>query len=650
MKTVSTLALSLALALSAGTVSAQQAPSMPAADTPALPAPQDIDYPGTIVLNADASDIDRHIITAHEVIPVAQAGPLTLLLPKWIPGTHSPEGDFTKITGVHISAGGAELKWSRDNVAMSAFHVDVPAGATEVVVDFQYLTPVQDKDGVVVHTRNTMDLEWWNASMYPAGYFTRRIPVKVVLTLPAGWGYGSPLDTDNRTGDVVTFKPISYDNLIDSPVIAGRYYKQYDLDPGSKTPVHMDVVADYPEDLEVPDSVIQIHSRVVQEAYKLFGAHHYDHYDFLVAVSDQMGGIGLEHHRSSEDAVVPGYFKDTSGKGFGRDILPHEYTHSWDGKFRRPDGQFTADFEGPMRDDLLWVYEGGTDYWGTLLESRAGLFSFDQRLQILAASAALYDTLPARQWRDLHDTTFDPILSDRAPKSWPSWQRSEDYYDEGALIWLDADTLIREKTGGKKSLDDFAKLFFGMDNGSWQPLTYGFDDVVTALNTVYPYDWKTFLNTRLTRTGGGAPLDGLARGGYKLVYTNEESDYLKSGEARRGLNFNYSLGLAIGKDGTVRDVIWDGPAFKAGLTAGEKILAVNGRAFDGDRLKATVTADAVAGNTDQIVLLIQDGDYFRTVSLAWHNGLRYPQLVRIDGTPDRLMAIYQGDLLKAGKK
>jgi len=639
----------LAVLLWAGVAQAQTAPQpqpLPAADTPVLPAPRDVDYPGTIDLHVDASDIDRHVIAVHEVIPVTGAAPMVLLQPKWVPGTHAPEGDATKLAGLHVFAAGKEIPWTRDLVAMHAFHIDVPAGTKDITVDFQYLAPVRPADGVVVHTRDTMDLELWSTSLYPAGFFARRIPVRLSLTLPQGWDYGSALETDHRDGDVVTFKTIGYDNLVDSPVLAGRYFKRYDLDPGAKAPVHMDVVADYPDDLDIPDKVLQIHRKVVQEAYKLFGARHYDHYDFLVAVSGPMGDIGMEHHRSSEDAVEPGYFKTVAGLGFGRDILPHEYTHSWDGKFRRPQDQFIADFQQPMRDDLMWVYEGSTEYFGDILESRAGLYSFDQRLQILAVRAALYDTLPARQWRNLQETDNDPILSDRGPKSWPSWQRSEDYYDEGALMWLDADTLIREKTGGKKSLDDFAKAFFGVNDGSYLPLTYGFDDIVKALNGVYPYDWATFLRTRLDRTGEGkplgAPFDGLARGGYKLVYTDTPSDYIRNLETRRGTSLIYSLGLSVVGDGTITAVQWGGPAFAVGLTAGKKIIAVNGRAFDGERLKDVITHDARPGNSDAIALLVQDGDYYRTLSIDYHGGLRYPKLVRIDGTPDRLRDIYQG--------
>jgi predicted metalloprotease with PDZ domain len=297
-----------------------------------------------------------------------------------------------------------------------------------------------------------------------------------------------------------------------------------------------------------------------------------------------------------------------------------------------------------MRNELLWVYEGGTTYWTDVLENRAGLYNFDQRLQMLAVTAASYDILPARQWRDLQDTTYDPIISNRGPKSWPTWQRSEDYYAEGGLIWLDADTLIREKTSGKKSLDDFARGFWGANNGSYLPAPYRFEDVVKALNDVYPYDWASFLNTRLNRTGKGGPLDGLARAGYKLVYNDTPSDFIKSNEAKRGgAGLGYSLGLSIGRDGTLRDVLWDGLGFKAGLTAGMKVIAVNGRAFDGGRLKDAIVAAHAPGNSDKIEMMIQDGEYFRNVSFDYHDGLRYPHLERIDGTKDLLKPIYGAD-------
>jgi predicted metalloprotease with PDZ domain len=347
-----------------------------------------------------------------------------------------------------------------------------------------------------------------------------------------------------------------------------------------------------------------------------------------------MGGIGLEHHRSSEDGSVPTYFTDWKGTFTGRDLLAHEYTHSWNGKFRRPADLWTPNFNVPMRDSLLWVYEGQTQYWGYVLAARAGLWTKQQALDAIAIVAATYDHRIGRTWRQLEDTTNDPIVASRRPQSWRSWERSEDYYSEGQLIWLDADTLIREHSQGARSLDDFARAFFGIDNGSYVTVTYTFDDVVRALNQVEPYDWATFLHTRLQSHGPGGPLDGITRGGYRLVYTETPSDYFKTVESsRNGTDLTYSLGLAAASDGRLTAVMWDSPAFKASLTPGEQITAVNGTAYRGDRLKDAVTQAKSTGHLD---LLVKSGDQFRTVSIPYTGGLRYPHLERVASTPARL--------------
>ncbi len=630
------LSVSLGVLLAAGQVSAQVA----APPAPAIAAPKDVPFAGTMTVAVDITDLDHRIIRVHQVIPVAKAGDMTLLVPKWLPGDHEPDGEVSKMAGFTFVAGGQTLAWTRDPVEINAFNITVPKGAKEITVDFQYLAPVNGDVGRVVVTPDMVNLQWDFATVYPAGYYVSRIPVVATLKLPKGWQQGSGLEPDTTSGDVITFKSVSYETLIDSPVFAGKYFKRLDLDPGAATPVHLNIVADHASSLDVPDDVLAIHRKLVQQAYKLYGSHHYDHYDFLVAASDNLGGIGLEHHRSSENSVDTEYFTNWKEKFLGRDLLAHEYTHSWNGKFRRPWDLWTPDYQVPMRDSLLWVYEGQTEYWGNVLAGRSGLYTKDQYLGHIAQIAAYYDTLPARQWRYMADTTNDPIIAQRASQSWGTWQRSEDYYDEGLLIWLDADTLIREKTNGAKSLDDFAKAFFGINNGDWNTVTYNFDEVVKTLNGVYAYDWATFLNTRLRKLGGGAPLDGITRAGYRLVYTDKPSDYYKARESeRKYTDFTYSLGLAAGKDGKLRGVVWDSLAYKAGLAMGMQIVAVNGLAYDGDALKDILTTNAKAGNTDKIELLIKDNDRYKTVSIDYHGGLRYPNLVRVDGTPDRLADI-----------
>jgi predicted metalloprotease with PDZ domain len=615
----------------ASAIAQQNAGPEPSPMPPEIPAPQDVDFPGVINLTVDATDTTHGIFRVHETIPVAHAGPMVLLYPRWLPGHHSPNGSLDMFAGLVIRAGDATVPWTRDLVDVFAFHVDVPNGASSLEMDFQYLSPVEAKEGRVVMTPSIINLEWNAVILYPAGYYSRRISVHSSVVLPTGWKFGTALETEVGNSSATTFKTTTLNTLVDSPIFAGKYFEQFDLDPGGSAVVHLDVVADQPDELKASADQVQAHRNLVQQAYKLFGSHHYDHYDFLLGLSDHMGGIGLEHHQSSEDGTSPKYFKDWDKTVSGRHLLPHEYTHSWNGKFRRPSDLWTPNYNVPMRDSLLWVYEGQTEYWGFVLASRSGLWSKQQGLDAIADQAAIFANRAGRQWRSLEDTVNDPIIAERRPIPWRSWQRSEDYYGEGMLVWLDADTLIREKTDSKKSLDDVAREFFGINDGSYVTATYTFDDVVNALNTVLPNDWAAFLKSRLDRPDA-APLDGLARGGYKLVYTNTASDYFKALErARKVDNLSYSLGLIVDHKGAVADVAWDGPAFNAGITVGAEIVAVNGTAFDADNLKDVITE--AKDEAAPISLLVKRGDTYTTTSINYHDGLRYPRLERIAGTP-----------------
>ena len=534
------------------------------------------------------------------------------------------------------------MEWVRDPVSVAAFHVDVPAGVKALDLEFQHLSPTTGDQGRIVVTQEMLNVQWNNLLLYPAGYFSRQIPFEAQVKLPPGWNYGTALEVSASSGDAVTFKPVSLDTLVDSPMFAGRYFKKIDLDPGGRSRVTLNVMADEAYQLELTPTQLQAHRNLVTQADRLYGARHYDHYDMLLALTDRMGGIGLEHQRSSENGSNPRYFADWDKLPTARDLLPHEYTHSWNGKYRRPADLWTANFNVPMRGSLLWVYEGQTQYWGYILAARSSLLTKQEALDAIASTAATYDNRVGRGWRQMSDTTNDPVIAQRRPQGWTSYQRSEDYYSEGQLIWLDADTLIREKTGGTKSLDTFAKAFFGVNDGDWSQLTYKFDDVVATLNKVFPYDWATFLKTRLDGHGPGAPLDGLTRGGYKLVYTETPTAYFTSAEVRRkSADLTYSLGLSVNKDGDLLNVFWEGPAFDAGLSIGQKIVAVNGWAFDQDRLKAAVTEAKTSGVVN---LIVKAGEHYKTVQLAYKGGLRYPRLERIAATPDRL-----GDILEPRK-
>ena len=624
------------LVLSGGSALAQSAGPQPLPMPAPIAAPKDAPYPGTIHLSIDATDIERRIFRVHETIPVPAGQPVVLLYPQWLPGEHAPAGSVDMLAGLMIHANGARVEWTRDPAEVFAFHVSAPAGAAALDVDFEFDSAVAANEGRMMMTPDMLSLQWTALTLYPAGYFARDVTVEASVRLPDGWQLATALVTSSSNGGVTVFKPVSIDTLIDSPILAGQYFKRFDLDPSGAAPVHLDVVADRPELLEVKPEQIEAHRALVQQAYKLYGSHHYDHYDFLLSVSDHLGGIGLEHHQSSEDGTVPTYFTEWDKNADSRDLLPHEYTHSWNGKFRRPAYLWTPNFNVPMRDSLLWVYEGQTQYWGYVLAARSGLLTKQQALDAIAATAATYDHRVGREWRALEDTTNDPIAASRRPLPWRSWERSEDYYSEGQLVWLDADTLIRERSGGKRSLDDFARAFFGIDNGSYVPVTYTFDDVVKALNGVEPYDWAKFLNDRLEGHGPGAPLDGVTRGGYKLVYTDTPTDYFKGSETRRKVtDLTYSLGFVVASDGRLTDVLWEGPGYKGGLTVGSQIIAVDGATFDADRLKDAIK-NAAKNAGDAIEILVKDGDRYRTVRMDYHDGLRYPRFERDANTPARL--------------
>ena len=596
-----------------------------------------------IVLQVDASNVAQQIFRIEAIIP-ATPGKLTLLYPQWIPGNHGPSGPLNQLAGLRLSANGQPLEWTRDPVNMFAFHLTVPAGATAVQAQYQFLSPVEASQGRITMTSEMLGVQWQAMALYPAGRPTREIAVQPNLTLPAGWQFGSALEVQSQAataaGQQVAFKPLDLETLVDSPLFAGRHFKRIDLDPGATFPVHLNLVADSADNLEATPEQIAPHRALMQQAYKLFGSRHYRHYDFLLAQSDEFGGIGREHQQSSENGVKPGYFSEWDKNAPGRVLLPHELTHSWNGKFRRPAGQDTPDFNTPLENSLLWVYEGQTQYWGNVLAARSGLVDPLHMRDLFAATAARYDVAPGRSWRAMQDTTNDPVINARRPQGWSSWQRDEDYYMEGSLIWLEADTVIRELSGERRSLDDFARAFFGVQYGRTTALPYTFEDVVATLNTVQAYDWATFLRSRVDGHGPGAPLGGLARAGWKLVYRDTPTAFLKADEERsKSTDLTYSLGVVIDKDGKLGRLLWDGPAFRAGLSGNTTLLAVNGTAYTPKLLKAAIRA--AKDSAQPINLLVRKGKQFRTVALDYHEGLKYPRLERIAGTPDRLTTILQ---------
>jgi len=606
----------------------------------AVPAARDIPFPGTVQLTVDATDVTRGIFTIRERVPVTRTGDLVLLYPKWVPGGHSPRNEIRKVAGFKVSANGQALKWKRDPIEVYAFHVDVPQGVSAVDVEFQFLSATAANQGRTVMTPDMSSIQWLSLSMYPAGYYVRQIPVQASVIVPAGWKVATALRPSGQTGGKIDYPVTSYEILVDSPLIAGPNYRRIELSPK----VSLDVIGDTPAELAATPEQIAAHKRLVEQAVKTFGAQHYDHYDFLLTISDYLGGNGLEHHRSSEDGVGRGYFTEWKDKLRDRNLLPHEYSHSWDGKFRRPADLWTPDFNTvPMEGSLLWVYEGQTQFWGYVLGARSGMLSKQDTLDAIASTAASYSTgTPGRAWRPLVDTTNDPIAAGRQPQAYRSWQRSEDYYSEGQLIWIDVDRIIRTASGGKRSIDDFAKAFYGMRDGDYGELTYTFDDVVATLNKVQPYDWRGYLTKRVYDVAAQAPLEGINEGGYKLIYTDEPTAWIKSAQkSGKNNDLTYSGGFVVGNDGKVTSVLWDSAAFNAGITVGSEIVAINGRKPDmmGDGLKDAIKAAAGQGPAPE--LLIHDGEIYRTVKLDWHGGLRYPRLQKVGkgpGTLDALLA------------
>ena len=619
---------------------------------PAIAAPVDRPYVGAVQLEVDITNLVQRVEHVHERIPVERgAKELVLLYPQWLPGTHSPSGPIARIAGIVTKVDGKRVPWVRDNVNVFAFHVPLTAGAQFVELEFDYLSPHRQQTGPRIELSDAIaNLEWNELLMYPAGYFSRDIPFDVTLKLPDGWKYATALDTASEQGSTIKFKQTTLNKLVDSPLYAGSHYKRIDLSPSPTNIVHLNVFADEEKYLAITPDALQKHKQLAIEADKLFASHHYNRYEFLLLVSDKVSGIGLEHHQSSENGVRANYFTDWSVSAMSHELLPHEYAHSWDGKFRRPADLWTPNFNVPMRNELLWVYEGMTQYWGMVLAARSGMRTPEETRDVLARIAAEYEISPGRNWRPLVDTTNQPTISQRRPVSFVSWQLAEDYYTESELIWLDADTKIRELTNNQKSLDDFAKAFFGPYNGSFVPYTYTFDDVVNTLNGVVRYDWATFLRERVYDLHPAVPEDGFTRGGYKLVYTDVIQPWVVRSDASRGLaDFSTSLGFSVvtmpqtgaqrngemmGTPGSLASVWWDSPAFKAGVTPGMQIVSVNGKAFTHELLRESILQ---AETTRQpLELQFRQGEDYKTIAIPYFDGLRIPSLQRVEGTPARL--------------
>jgi len=596
-----------------------------------------------IRIYADLSEAPQRIFHVHLVFPVSPE-PFTLLYPKWIPGEHGPNGPIADVVGLRFMAGGKVLPWRRDDVDMFAFHLVIPDGDSELDVSLDYLTPLESEgysEGPSATAKMAI-LEWNLLVLYPEGAKTDDLTYIATLRLPAGWKYGTALELAQETDDgSAEFKPVSLTTLVDSPVLTGEYFRSIPLATDVQPPHRLDLAGDSRDAIEIPKDEVEEYSNLVREAQALFQAHHYDHYDFLLSLTDHMDPNGLEHHQSSDNRAPERMLLDPVARTYYADLLSHEFFHSWNGKYRRPLGLSTPDFQQPMKGDLLWVYEGLTQYYGEVLSARSGIETNADYREWLAWTAAYLDNWPGRTWRPLEDTAVSAQLLYMVPgQAWRSWRRWVDFYDESWLMWLDADVTIRQLTHGQKSLDDFCRLFHGAPSSPPQLVPYTFDEVVTALNQVAPYDWQKFFHDRLDQITLHPPMGGITGGGWRVVYTDQPNSYIQAMEQSENLVAeNFTLGIAVSsldgaKGGDLLDVIPGGPAAEVGLAPVMKLLTVNGRAWSPDVLRDAIVA--AKGTAEPIVLQVDNVGYAQTVRVHYHGGLRYPHLERDPSAPDLL--------------
>ena len=590
-----------------------------------------------IVLHVDLTDAPRRLLHAHMQIPVS-SGPLTLEYPQWIPGDHRPTGPIDNLSGIRVRANGQDLSWRRDDVDMYAFHVDVPSGVTTLDVSLDFLATPGDtgSDEDQATSPDMTVLEWNSVVLYPAHIPVAQIPITASLTVPADWKLGTALSITGQNGAETSFATVSVGQLIDSPVITGRYFREFPLAPEITPKHYLDVAGDAAEDVDLKPEYLAAVNQLVRETGPLYQSRHYETYHFLLSLSDVIRMEGLEHHQSSDNGIEKKGITDPKLALLNAELLPHEFTHSWNGKYRRPVGLATPDYATPQKGDLLWVYEGMTQYWGNVLAARSAFWTPAQYREALAFSAARLNVKPGRTWRNLEDTAIASQTLRGGHEYWANWRRGQDYYQEGELIWLDADTTIRQLTHDKKSLNDFCVKFLAV-GGNTPPIVvpYDFDEIVADLNAVAPYDWRSFLTERLQSHAAHAPLDGIEHGGYRLTYGDEPTEYEQAYLTKyQQVDAWFSLGLMVNNSSVIDDVMVDSPAFQAGLGPGMKLVAVNGHGFNGDVLKGAIRG--AKGTTSPIELIVSNDNEFRTLRLDYHDGEKYPQLERVQGTPDLL--------------
>jgi predicted metalloprotease with PDZ domain len=586
-----------------------------------------------IKVTVDATQAPLRVLHTHLVIPAAP-GPLTLYYPKWIPGMHEPAGPIENVAGLKFVAGGKTIPWHRDPLDVFTFHVNVPAGASQLEVFFDYLEGGGPTGGSA--TDKLLVFNWNQALLYPAGTPASKLVFQPALRLPSGWKFGTSLATDSQLGSEIRFQPTTLDMLVDSPIMAGEYFRAIDVTPSGEAVHHeVDFVADNPESLAITPDTERSLRRLVEESGKLFGARHYRKYHFLVALTDRTAHFGIEHHESSENRLEESALTSPAGpRGLGS-LLAHEFVHSWCGKFRRPADMSTPDFQTPMQTDLLWVYEGTTTFLGDLLAERSGFTKMEDYSQHLANTAAqMGPGTPGRRWRSLSDTAVAVPGMFRGG-SFGGWRRGSDYYPEGDLLWFEVAMVIAGESGGKKSLEDYLHSFYGGLNNGAEVKPYSVGEVIDSLNKIQPYDWAKFFSERVDSTSPETPVGGIERSGWKLVWDHDP----RPEEKRRDGDPMYSIGLSAGGDGTVYDTIYDGPAFRAGLIPGMKILGINGQLYRPGLMSEAIAA--AKDNVKPIELLVTSEGHYKICTIDYHDGPKFPHLVRDENKPDSLTQILE---------
>lgn len=589
-------------------------------------------------VEVDMTEAPRKLLKSHLKIPT-RPGPLKLHYPKWIQGEHAPSGPIADLAGLHLFAAGKPLQWERDEVDLYSFHCTVPDGVDTVEADLEYLAPAPREDGQGGSlTARLGFLHWHTLVLYPSGKPVRSIRCQASVRLPAGWKASSALPIERTEGGVIRYQSASLETVVDSPLLCGQHLQEIKLDTRESIPHFLVIASENPETLKLSDTLKEQHENLVREAGLLFGARHYRSYRFLLALSDHLHTDGIEHHECSENRVPERFLVDDSNRKLGNAyLLSHEFVHSWNGKYRRPEGLATVDFQQPLQTRMLWVYEGLTEYLGLVLAGRSGLFGDSLQQDNLASVAEWARNCKGRRWRSLEDTSISAPFLYGARTDWAHRRRGTDFYDEGILLWLEVDTRIRTLTANKKSLDDFCKSFFGKTDGPPEVKTYNHQQLLEALNSVAPFDWKAFFHQRVSMPGGPAPLEGMQLAGWKLTYQDTASEFTRARETEDGtIDLSSSIGLILKEKGAVVDVIPGSPADRSGIGPGMKLVLIGNQKWSTDRLQDAIAATA---HQQELVLVMDNQDIQKAYPIDYSQGKRYPHLERIEGKPDLLTAI-----------